>query len=81
MSGEVPGTPLIHYTSAWTHSYGSLTQTIAEHRLEGHRGMFHNRPQFVPTTSCRGIRVHYYTYGVSPQQVEMGQLLQRPGRG
>ena len=45
--------------------------------------MFHNRPQFVSTTSCRGTTVHSYTYGVSPQQVETWQLLQRtkPSRG
>ena len=41
--------------------------------------MFHHCPRRVPGASCRGQKGIPYTYGVSPQQLETGQLLQHPG--
>ena len=40
--------------------------------------MFHPYTKTVPKVSCRGQKGIPYTYRVSPQQAETGQLLQRP---
>ena len=68
-SEGVQSTSLLPSTSALAPSYSSSTQRPDEHRLGGHGSMYHNRPQSVPMTSCRGTKGHSYTYGVSPQQV------------
>ena len=68
-SGEVPSTSVLHCTSALAPSYYLSTQHLDDQAHDGHRSMFHHRPQSVPTISCRGTKGHSYTYGVSPQQV------------
>ena len=69
-SGEVLYSPLLRSTSASAHSYIRLTNDLHDETPDGHWSMFHDRPQSVPTTSCRGTKGHSATYGVSPQQVE-----------
>ena len=44
----------------------------------GHESMFHPCAKAVPTGSYRGQKGNSYTYRVSLQQAQTGQLLQRP---
>ena len=68
------------HTSPWfckARTYIRLTNDLHDQAHDGHWSMYYHRPQPVPTTPCRGTKGHSATYGVSPQQVETGQLLQR----
>ncbi len=53
-------------------------QGLDEQAHEATWSMFYHCLRPVPTTSCRGQKGILDTYGVSPQQVETGQLLQCP---
>ena len=77
-SGEAPSTLVVRCTSALAPSYIPLTQDLDEQPHEGHRSMFHHCRRTVSTVSCRGQEGIPDTHGVRPQQVETGQLLQRP---
>ena len=77
-SGEVPHTSHAPRLPALDRSDGSPTQDFGEQSHAGHRSMFHHCPIPVPTLSYRETKGHSDTYGVSPQQVETGQLLQCP---
>ena len=71
-SGESPPTAVLHCTSALARSHTSLPQNIDEHRLEGHRSMYHHRPQSVATTSCRGIKGHSTLAVSAPNRSKRG---------
>ena len=77
-SGESPSTSLLRCTSALARSGTRLAEDTDYQPHDGHWSMYHHRSQSVATTSCMGTKGHSSTYGVSPQQVETGQLLQRP---
>ena len=77
-SGGVPYHLYSHGLSALARRDTRLAQDTDDQPHDGHWSMYHHRPQSVPTASYRGTKGHSATYGVSPQQVETGQLLQRP---